>query len=111
MCLYFRSYFYQLKYCSHYSLNLHVDLQSKADKDYDIDDLFMEQTTSNRNKKEKDMQTAIDKHKSTERALDNCKWCLTNNKLQKHLIIATGSKVSYYLSFFDDGSLLFDIQV
>lgn len=76
-------------------MRFYLILQSKADKDYDIDDLLMEQTISNKNKIENKMQIAISKQKISERALDNCTWCLTNNKLKKHLIIATGSKVSY----------------
>lgn len=69
-------------------------VQSKADKDYAIDDLFMEQTISNKSRKNNEMQQAIDKQKKTDKALDECYWCLTNNRIKKHLIISTSSKVS-----------------
>lgn len=48
-----------------------------------------------RREKEREMQQAISKHKRTEKVLENCRWCLTNNKLQKHLIVSKGSTVCY----------------
>ncbi len=57
----------------------------------------MEQSKSDQSSKEKDLQNAISEYKKTERALDSCLWCLSNKRIQKHLIISTRLKVSFVL--------------
>ncbi|XP_065203175.1 CWF19-like protein 2 homolog [Planococcus citri] len=63
-----------------------------------------------RREKEKEMQQAISKHQRTEKVLENCKWCLTNNKMQKHLIVSKGSScylcVPYFHSLTDGHCLI-----
>lgn len=68
----------------------------------------MEQTTSNRSEKEKGLSGAINKQKKAEKALDHCTWCLVNNKLQKHLIISTATKVRiiFYISSLTESDVL-----
>ncbi|KAK0095363.1 hypothetical protein PV326_008558 [Microctonus aethiopoides] len=70
-----------------------------ASKSMDMDELFEERITrgaSDAKQDLKDKMRAIKEHQKMQKSLDSCRWCVDSNEMQKHLIVAMGSKV--YLS-------------
>ncbi|KAK0168559.1 hypothetical protein PV327_002345 [Microctonus hyperodae] len=70
-----------------------------ASKSMDMDELFEERITrgeSDAKQDRRDKMRAIKEHQKMQKSLDNCRWCVDSNEMQKHLIVAMGSKV--YLS-------------
>lgn len=70
-----------------------------ASKSMDMDELFEERITrgeSDAKQDHRDKMRAIKEHQRREKSLDNCRLCVDSKEMQKHLIVALGSKV--YLS-------------
>ncbi|XP_034949207.1 CWF19-like protein 2 [Chelonus insularis] len=70
-----------------------------ASKQMDMDELFEERITHEESDAKQDLRNkmhAIKEHKKMEKTLENCHWCIDSRAIQKHLIVAMGSKV--YLS-------------
>ncbi|XP_057323234.1 CWF19-like protein 2 [Microplitis mediator] len=70
-----------------------------ASKSMDMDELFEERITrgdSDAKQDHRDKMRAIHEHKKREKSLDNCRLCVDSKEMQKHLIVALGSKM--YLS-------------
>lgn len=67
----------------------------RQEHDYDMDDIFSErarQKESDGKMEARERGRAIQEHKRKERVLDSCKWCFDGKELQRHLIVAVGSK-------------------
>uniref|UniRef100_A0A1B6EDH0 Cwf19-like C-terminal domain-containing protein n=1 Tax=Clastoptera arizonana TaxID=38151 RepID=A0A1B6EDH0_9HEMI len=67
----------------------------RDDSARDMDDVFEETARvkeSDGKSQARERDRAIKEHKRMERALGGCEWCLDNNLLLRHLIIAIGNK-------------------
>ncbi|XP_075214569.1 CWF19-like protein 2 [Lycorma delicatula] len=68
----------------------------RDDSAHDMDDIFEDMIRikeSDGKSAAKERNKAIDQHRRSTQAMDNCQWCLDGKRLLKHLVIAIGSKV------------------
>ncbi|XP_076359633.1 CWF19-like protein 2 isoform X2 [Tachypleus tridentatus] len=75
--------------------NIAGKMKIKVTEDYDLDDMF----TSDVAKKQtmamsqaRDRSLAILEHRKLREALEQCPYCIDNNKMKKHLLISMGNK-------------------
>ncbi|KAJ1522720.1 hypothetical protein ONE63_001880 [Megalurothrips usitatus] len=67
----------------------------RQEHDFDMDDIFSERARekeSDGKLEARERGRAIQEHKRKERILDGCRWCFDGKELQRHLIVAVGSK-------------------
>ncbi|KAG7199982.1 hypothetical protein KM043_014407 [Ampulex compressa] len=67
-----------------------------AAKSMDMEDIFEQEISQARSSVKRDQQEralAIKEHKRLTKSLDNCRWCINSDCMQKHLIVSMNSKV------------------
>lgn len=82
--------------------NANIQLQFynfKVNARDDEDDVFVERASEKRSAKasEREIKRAIGEHKRTEKILNSCRYCFESEEMLKHLFIAKGEKVQYFM--------------